>query len=228
MLYKKVLSEFFEIDESKIAIWYDRFSEFSSYLKKTFKQDKSLSMQEAFTLYLVSKLYGVESVAELGVRYGISSRFWLSTLPDCSVTGYDIKKLYNKRKKLKPITSPKFHFIHGDVNETWKDSKYDLIFYDAHPYDITYKIAYNNIDKVKIHCFHDVGELCFKKESSNIPTDQRVEIDIAGHWERHVMAELFTPNIADDIIAIDDEWRSLIIDDKYGVGITIHNSLIGT
>jgi len=227
MTCKESLSKFFEIDSSKVDYYYEEFSKFSSYLKKTFKQDKSLSMQEAFALYLVSTLYDVKHVAEIGVRYGISTRFWLAALPGCAVTGYDLKKLYNKRKKLKPIKSPNFNFIQGDVNKTWRESKYDLIFYDAHPYDLTYKLATEMKDKVKIHCFHDVGSLCFKKESSNIPREERIEIDVAGHWERHVMAEVFTPCIKDEIFAVNDEWRSIIIDDKYGVGITINNSLIG-
>jgi len=223
---KNILASFLNTKESKIEMFYGKFQDHVNYLKKIFTKDKSLSLKESFVLYVVSQLFGVKNISELGVRYGISTRFWLNTVQGCQLTGYDLKKLYNKR--LKPIKSSNFKFIQGDVSRLFDYSqKTDLIFYDVHPYKITYKIAKKSKDQVNIHCFHDVGKDCFKVNSADIAVSKRQSCsEKHGWWERHVMSDVFNKAIAHTDISIGDNWRSLIIDDRYGIGIVLNNSLV--
>ncbi len=221
------LTQFFEISTGRLSAIEADFLPHTTYLKKVFRRDKSLSINEAFVLYLVARLFNSRQVAELGVRYGISTRFWLETLPECRLDGYDVKKLFNARKKrLKPIENPNFKFIRGDLHKTWQNKPYDLIFYDVHPYKLTRQIAVASKKDTDIHCFHDVGKKCYKPESSQIPPKKRTEFAEAGHWERHIMYEVFTAKTKTQSLVIGEEWRSLIMDDNYGLGVVIRNSLI--
>jgi len=224
MLNNLILSEFFSCGGETIKKIHDDFFQHTKYLQKIFSKDKSLSIDESFILYLIVRLFHVQHIAELGVRYGISTRFWLKTT-SCKVSGYDLKRLYNKR--LKKIDNTRFHFILGDIKKTWKKDNYDLIFYDAHPYDLTHQIASTSKEKVKIHCFHDVGKGCFNILGQQVPKESRTDIVTHGHWERHVMAEVFNAGILTNQMDIGNEWRSLIVDDKHGLGISIHNSILG-
>ncbi len=221
----QLLSNFLEISNQDIDQLLEEYAKYVKYLKNIFAQDKSLSLKESFVLFALCKVLKVESISELGVRYGISTRFWLETVPGCNVVGYDIKNMFNNR--LKPIKSPNFKFVIGDAAKTFSHKHCDLIFYDAHPYKLTYDIAVRSKNSVGIHCFHDVGLECFNPKSRSIVASKRESYSADnGHWERHVMAEVFNPGIAHDNLCIDDEWRSLVIDDKFGVGISVKNSLI--
>ena len=221
---KPLLSEFFEVETDRIDELYEEFRPHKGYLKKILSKDKSLSMLECFVLFVTCRLLNIKRVSELGVRYGISSRFWMK-VANCSVVGYDIKKLYNKR--LSPIEG-NFEFVLGDANKTFTAKGTDLVFYDAHPYRLTRKIADTSRKLVDVHCFHDVGSLCFQRSSRSIPKSKRGDYNEGhGHWERHVMAEVFNRSITNRDLVVGDIWRSLIVDDKYGIGVTVKNTLIG-
>ena len=219
-----LLEKFLNITSSELNKFYASFLQHEKSIVKLLTKDKSLSINEAFALYVLVNKLQVNKISELGVRYGVSTRFWNIARPDCNIIGYDLKKLYNRRIKKDPDN---FRFIQGDASQLFLTKGSDMVFYDAHPYHLTYDIACQSKKIVNIHCFHDVGKNCFKASSSKLPKEKRGNCtEKYGWWERHVMAEVFNPSIMTENIVIDKEWRSVIIDDKYGIGMTIHNSLV--
>lgn len=220
----KLLTKFLNISSESLDGFYQKFRKEEKRILNILSKDKSLSINEAFALYVLTNKLEINKISELGVRYGISTRFWNIARPNCKIIGYDLKKIYKRRIKSDPMN---FRFVQGDASNLFRTKGSDMVFYDAHPYKLTYDIACKVKDSVKVHCFHDVGKNCFKQSSSKIPRDKRGDFsEKYGWWERHVMAEIFNSGIAESDIVIGDDWRSVIIDDKYGVGISIHNSLV--
>ena len=220
-----IISEFFEISSIEESRMYNYFCTKYKYIKRMLNKDKSVSFNEAYIMYLLFKKFNITTMTELGVRYGISSRIWLTYLPqNGKLYAYDRKKIYDKR--IKKIRDDRFNFIKGDIDNTYKYQKEDAIFYDAHPYHLTKNIAEYTKNKINIHCFHDVGKNCFLKNSYKVQDKLRSTCsDKYGWWERHIMAEVFTPGILHNDISIDREWKSLVVDDVYGVGVVINRSL---
>ncbi|PIQ85379.1 MAG: hypothetical protein COV74_09270 [Candidatus Omnitrophica bacterium CG11_big_fil_rev_8_21_14_0_20_45_26] len=198
---------------------------------------KSLDPHEAFALWCVIKKCKAKRILELGTRFGVSARFF--RVAHLFMFGLDDSKIYScdLNREYRYVNDDDFEFIQGDAKllfpDILKKNKIDLIFNDAHPYDLT-KISVSASLEAQspIITFHDVGKnhprSPFKREAYFLPVNERNLINLAeyGPWERHVMAEFFGQNLLDEDFSETDQYRVQIFDSLFGLGVAINKKYL--
>ncbi len=194
---------------------------------------KTLDVAEGFALWALVKHQRPQVVVELGTHYGISSRLWKEALK-CYVPDHKLIlcDLVDRRKFIDDSEST---LLLGDARNTFKEifAKHhvDLLHNDAHPYDlIRWSVEEGIRHAIPIFTFHDVGGAKlrggpFKPASAALSVEERRKqgenYGEFGHWERHVMAEIFDPRIVSQDFVVTREWRMQIFDSLFGFGVVL-------
>lgn len=209
--------------------------------KKTDNADKTMDLAEAFAFYCILREKNASSILELGTRFGCTAAFFKIVLSiNANENGNENKNLVScdLYKDFRYINEKDFTFLQGDARNLFpailENGEFDCLFNDAHPYDLIKKSSVDAIDrKVPILAFHDVGKnhkrSGFDRERYFIPEEQKINCVYdshgtpveGGHWERHVMAELFSEKLLDDDFVETDEFIVQIFDSLFGLGIAI-------
>jgi hypothetical protein len=192
------IREYFLLDQSQVRAMWNEYLKFHNEKKYSMLlgERKTLSMEEAFILYVVFRQYRPKSVIEIGTQYGKSTRrlidmhkLTLSSNPN-EIVCFDVEdqvQFFEKNEAklvLKDVTN--------SAQQTILDSfEPGIIYLDAHPYHLLKNVIRAVIDNGKwIIAIHDCAPgLCnpkmkLKKDDLNITSK-------TGHWERHVLAEIF-------------------------------------
>lgn len=201
---------------------------------KTDGYGKSLDVSEGFAAWSLVKHAHPHVIVELGVLYGTSSRLWKEALkayvPEHELILCD---LVDSRKF---ITDDDCTFLKGNaihtLPEVFTSRKVDLLHNDVHPYSLVrWSIEEGIQHNVKIFTFHDVGRRKrgpFRPGSANLSLDEKLanetEYGKYGHWERHMMAEVFDRRILNNDAVIGDFYRIQIFDSLFGFGAVIRNT----
>lgn len=199
--------------------------------RKTDGAAKSLDVAEGFALWALVKHVRPQVVVELGVLYGISSRLWKEALktyvPDHQLILCDLE---DKRRF---ITDEECTFLQADARAVLPDifatHNVGILHNDAHPYDLIRWSVMEALDKqVPVLTFHDVGRgarCSFRAESSLLAEDVKLAnteyTPQYGHWERHVMAEVFDERILEQDAVVNEKYRMQIFDSLFGFGVTL-------
>lgn len=211
-----------------------RLSNLKSASRKTDGYAKTLDVAEGFAVWALVKHERPRVVVELGTQRGLSARLWKEALnayvPDHQLILCDLED-YRAF-----IADDEATFLRGDARvtlaEIFASRQVDLLFNDAHPYDlIKWSVAEALSRNVRILAFHDVGyhhpRAVARPETAQVPVDERSrhgdDYRQHGHWERHVMAELLDPRIAERDSVETDSMRIEIFDSLFGFGVALRN-----
>lgn len=213
------------------AAW-RRLCGYHSHSRRTDGLAKTLDVAEGFAAWAVVKHLRTKVVVELGTRYGASARLWKEALkryvPDHELILCDLK---DERRF---IDDSECTFLEGDARQTlaevYATRPVDLLFNDAHPYDlIRCSVEEGLLHGIAAFAFHDVG--CghprgpFKAESASVSVDDKQihaeDWATYGHWERHVMADVFHPGILHVEAAVIPSARIQVFDSLFGFGVVI-------
>jgi hypothetical protein len=211
----------------------------SSYRSSSARSDgiaKTLDVAEGFAAWALIKHLRPRVVVELGTQNGISARLWKEALK-AYVPGHQLYLCDLEDRRLF-IGDDEAIFLRGDARETlvglFASRSIDLLFNDAHPYGLIRWSVEQGLERgVKAFAFHDVG--CehrrgpYRSESSKLPASDRLlhgeEYSRFGHWERHVMAELFSPEILNHNSVVMAPHRIQIFDSLFGFGVALREEV---
>jgi len=189
---------------------------------------KSLDVAEGLAVWSLVKHLRPMVVVELGVQYGVSSRLWKEALKRY-VPGHELI-LCDLEDRRRFIRDDECTFIRGDACEllpaVMKSHTVDLLHNDAHPYRlIRWSVEEGLKNAVGTFTFHDVGRgprVPFRVESAQMTFEEKLahseDISGCGHWERHVMGELFDERILHEDTADTDRCAVQIFDSLFGFG----------
>ena len=212
-----------------------RLSSYRSASPKTDGITKTLDVAEGFALWAVVKRLRPAVVVELGTQFGISARLWKEALK-AYVPQHELI-LCDIADGRRFIGDDESTFIKGDARDTlpniFNSVKVDLLFNDVHPYDLIYWSTQEGLKHdVTTFAFHDVGGKHprgpFNAGHATLPIDVKIagNEDYAryGHWERHIMAEIFDERILHHDAVQNESNRLQIFDSLFGVGVVIQQS----
>jgi hypothetical protein len=210
-------------------------SNFRSTSRRTDGPAKTVDVAEGFVIWTLVKKLSPRVVVELGTQHGLSARVWKEALRKY-VSAHDLILCDLIDSRLF-IGDDECTFIKGDARLTlpaiFDEMSVDVLYNDAHPYDLVrWSVEEGLKHGVKAFVFHDVGRFHprgpFKFESAQLTQKEKRlhSMDLAqyGHWERHVMAELFDPRILHQDSAAGSIDRIQIFDSLFGVGVVLRSA----
>jgi hypothetical protein len=210
------------------AAW-ENLSGWQSSSRRTDGVAKSLDVAEGFAVWALVKHLRPPVVVELGVQYGVSSRLWKEALKRY-VLAHELV-LCDLEDKRRFISNDECTFLQADARTVLPDlfasGQVGILHNDAHPYDlIKWSVQMGLEHQVPVFTFHDVGRGPrgpFKRSSyalsSNLKMQHNVNWSEYGHWERHVMAELFDETILDRDSVENSHYRLHLFDSLFGLGV---------
>lgn len=244
--FQKELCQFLCVDKEWVKETFREYAEtpeawirLSSYQSPSSQYDgkaKSLDIAEGFAVWSFVKMFRPKNVVELGSQFGISARLWKEALqryvPQHSLHLFDLE---DKRQY---ITDQEATLHLGDAYrlfpEFLKSNKVDLLINDAHPYELIKWSLFEAIQKkVPYFAFHDVGNRTkrgpFRKNYFHLSEYDKLKGSLNwgkyGHWERHVMADVFDRKIADQKFTENKNVRVQIFDSLFGYGFVIDKTV---
>jgi|GEM_PF-1762804 len=193
---------------------------------------KSLDVAEGFAAWALVKRVRPKVVVELGVQYGISARLWKEALnayvPEHELILCDLADVRHL------IGDDECVFLKGDAREllpgVFATRSVGILHNDAHPYNlIQWSVAEALKHKVPVLTFHDVGHRHprgpFRADSSRLSEEQRLangeNWSQYGHWERHVIADVFDSRVLQEDRVVGDAYRIQVFDSLYGFGTVL-------
>ncbi len=195
---------------------------------------KTLDVAEGFALWALVKWLRPGVVVEVGTQYGYSARLWKDALktyvPEHELILCDLK---DKRHLIGDDEST---FIEGDARQTLPPilatRQVDLLYNDAHPYSLTrWSVEEGLRQGVTAFAFHDVGRGKrgpFQLKGAALSPQEKAANDLNwaefGHWERHVMADLFDEQLLYTDAASSRGFRVQIFDSLFGFGVVLRQS----
>jgi hypothetical protein len=213
---------------------YKNFSDSKGY-SKLFGELKTLSIEEAFLLFLAAKKCQPQNFCEIGTQYGKSTRriidiFQLINLePVCYC--YDISKDIRYVSDNEVVF--KIHDLTDDFRvEVIENISPELIYLDAHPYYLLETIISEFVkwssDYPSILVIHDCSKGLFQPDMQILKDEPSLVTSRTGLWERHVLAEVF--HVVDE--ELDDlrttSHRLKIFHTPHGLALIIPLNLMET
>jgi len=173
---------------------YWQFSQSQNYAE-TLGERKTLATEEAFIIYVLASKFHPQNLIEIGTQYGRSTRRIIDLVQklglNASVNCFDIANL------VKHFSPDEANLVLKDITETVKEDIFDcyesgIIYLDAHPYYLLKNILETFLESQNwILVIHDCSPgLCNPKMELS-RGDALGITSLTGHWERHVLAEVF-------------------------------------
>lgn len=212
------------------AAW-EHLSGLKSATRATDGMAKSLDVAEGFALWALVKHLRPQVVVELGVQYGISARLWKEALT-AYVPGHSLI-LCDLEDHRRLIGDDEARFYQEDavklLPRLFGSEQVDILHNDAHPYDlIRWSVEEAMARQVPCLTFHDVGRgprNPFRLEGHHLTQEEKLRHRVNwaeyGHWERHVMAELLSPDLLHQDAAQARGWTVQIFDSLFGFGAAL-------
>ncbi len=155
---------------------------------------KTLCIEEAFIIYVILSLFPPKAIVEIGTQYGKSTRRIIDIKNllrlESNIVCFDIAnqvKHFNPdeaRLMLKDVTLT----FQEDVLKTYGSG---FIYFDAHPYHLIKNAVHGIIENSDwIIAMHDCGRGLCNPRMEQSKDDPNIS-SLTGHWERHVLAEIF-------------------------------------
>ena len=192
------IAAFLDLDNADVQRMYKDYRRF--HREKRYASDfgelKTLNLEEAFVLYSVLATRRPQGpIVEIGTQYGRSTRRLLDMIKllglDNDVICYDIHNEvrhfgpHEARLILKDVTD-------GFVDDVLRSHRPGLIYLDAHPYKLLRNVIGGFLQHGEdcILAIHDCGEGLCKRKMQRDKDDPEIT-SATGHWERHVLCEIF-------------------------------------
>jgi hypothetical protein len=198
-----------------------------------FGELKTLSLEEAFALYVTIRHFGIANVVEIGSQAGKSTRRIVDMLRHVGVT--ERLACFDVVDDLEFVSREEVDFhcedLHGRFRETVLDrNPGGLIFLDAHPHSLIHEIVCETISHPGdwILAVHDcTAGLCNPR--MQIPPDAPYVTSETGIWERHILAG--AAGIDDPLdTCLDDcrfaDTRLRILSTRHGLALLIPERML--
>jgi len=203
--------------------WFD-----SSCLPNILTKAKTLDKKECFEIYKYFLQYRPLIIFEFGVQYGCSTRFFLELSNHLNLNvvlhSFDIKN------NVKYAEFKQFFMHIQDITEhvdsVFKElPKPDLVFLDAHPYQLTKNIMKKCLKNQINFMTHDVSQEIGKIRASK-RTNQFTNFSpsTGAEWELYTICELISQDLWTSTSYHNDKIDVKIITGKYGLAICQHKS----
>ncbi len=161
-------------------------------------ETKTLCLEESFLIYLAAKNNLPQNFCEIGTQYGKSTRRILDIFRLLNVS--PISYCYDIAKEIQFVSEKEVCFNLHDLTSDFEIevlTKYspELIFLDAHPYELLKKVISEFIKWSNSHpsilAIHDCSSGLFLPKMRIPKNNPALVTSRTGLWERHVLAELF-------------------------------------
>lgn len=207
------------------------------YFKKNYgemmKEGKTLSIEEAYLIYKVLKIFRPKNIVEIGTQEGRSTRKLIDMKEWLGLKSFiycfdivDQVKYFTPveaQLNLKDVT----HSFRRDVLEKHNPN---FIFLDAHPYHLLFNIIHevlHTTDNI-ILAIHDCGRGLCNPDMTSSKNDPNV-VGKNGIWERYILADLF--NVANPLSHNLDDCQNKfhklkIFDTAFGLALIMPRKLL--
>jgi len=192
------VSEFLNLDPADVRGMFKTYWKFhrDKRYAADFGELKTLNLEEAFVLYaILATRRPTGPLVEIGTQYGRSTRRILDMI---EFLGLDNKVIcYDIHDEVRHFRPDEARLIVRDVTDNFVDEvlrahRPAVIYLDAHPYRLLYNVIGGFLQHGEdcVLAVHDCAKgLCrldmqIKKDDPNITS-------LTGHWERHVLSDLF-------------------------------------
>ncbi len=191
------LAAFFGKEKSAISAMWRDYTALASDKEhsKLMGEVKTLSLEEAFVMYVVFNIHPPKDIVEIGVQFGRSTRRIIDMKNALGITAPIV--CIDIENKAKFFTPDEATLLIKDVTNTFKEEILDkypqggFMYLDAHPYGILKSVIDGIMDNGKwILTIHDCERgicnphMTVGKEEQNITSH-------TGLWERYVLADAF-------------------------------------
>jgi len=192
------VAEFLDLDAANVHDMFKIYRKFhrARHYATDFGELKTLNLEEAFVLYaILATRRPTGPVVEIGTQYGRSTRRILDMIEflglDNEVICFDIQD------DVQHFRPDEARLIVRDVTDSFVDDvlrshRPALIYLDAHPYRLLYNVIRNFLQHGEdcVLAVHDCSKgLC--RRDMKIEKDDPNITSFTGHWERHVLCDLF-------------------------------------
>jgi len=198
----------------------------STDLPNILNKAKTIDRKECFEIYKYFIQYRPSVIFEFGVQFGCSTRFFLELAKHLNLNVnmhcFDIKNII-KFVEPNQITMH-IEDITNKVEEVFNSlPKPDLIFLDAHPYQLT-KILVQKCLEEKINFMaHDtsqeIGKIETAKRTNNFTNFSN---SIVAAWELYILCELISQDLWTNPEYHNDKLDLNITTGRYGLAICQH------
>ena len=176
---------------------YRRFHDEKGYEQK-FGERKTLSFEEAFLIYLAALRLRPAHVVEIGSQFGKSARRIVDLLRflelNATLTCFDVidELQYVSKDEVELV----LHDLSGDFRERVLEGiAPGLIYLDAHPYALLKTVIRSFLEWSGSHpavlAIHDCSPGLYNPRMRISKDDPNAVSSRTGHWERHILAEIF-------------------------------------
>ena len=192
------VADFFSLPLSEVRSQYRTYRflhEANEYVRRLGER-KTLSFEEAFILYVIVSRFHPRAIVEIGTQYGRSTRRIIDIKNalglDSRITCFDIENQvrFFEPQEAQLILKDVTHTFQRDVLEAFAP---EVIFLDAHPYYLLRNVISGVLDAPKGGCILVIHD-CAKGLCNPTMRQSKDDLNItstSGHWERHVLAEIF-------------------------------------
>jgi hypothetical protein len=224
------LADLIGADLSEVRGWFEEYEHLHRRQRyaQRFGERKTLNFEEAFAIYAVlAHRRPTQPVVEIGTQHGRSTRRILDMLKQLGLSNdvvcFDVA---DQVQDFEPDEAElRIEDLTGRFREVVMEGiEPSLVFLDAHPYHLTREVITEVLDRdVCVLAIHDCGRaLCnpnmaIEKDDPNITS-------ATGHWERHVLCEVFGVEdpMSDDIDHQVTPTHALrILQTAHGLGLIV-------
>ncbi len=236
-VFFREIHSFFNLPIIRIEEEFSKYQAYSERMEyaKILGETKTLCLEEAFLLYLSAQVIRPRNFCEIGTQFGKSTRRILDIFnllklsPGCYC--YDIVK------DIRFVSDEEVCFIIRDLThdfevEVLQKTSPELLFLDAHPYELLKKIINEFVLWSDTHpsilVVHDCSSGLYR-QNMKIPKDKPSMVSSqTGLWERHVLSEIF--KVSDE--QLNDlktrTHRLKIFNTPHGIALIAPLSIMGT
>ena len=228
------LAELLQLPVADVEYFYTTYQAFHEQhqYQQHFGERKTLCFEEAFILFALIHRLQPSTIIEIGTQYGKSTRRILDMRSLANSNAPVI--CFDVTNQVEYFTSEEASLLLKDVTNTVRQDIFEqyqggLIYLDAHPYHLLKNVIQAVLDYPQwLIAIHDCGKgLCnpkmpLRKDDLNITS-------ATGHWERHVLAEVF--GIANPLSPQLDDYTRLthhlkIFDTPHGLAVIMPTQMI--
>jgi len=230
------IADYFSLPRADVQAHYEAYRAFhmDQGYEQTLGERKTLCFEEAFLLYMAALLVRPSDVVEIGTQYGKSTRRIVDLL---GLLGLDSRVIcFDVVDQVRFVTKGEIQLVLHDLTSDFSERVLTeiapgLIYLDAHPYPLLRNIIAGFLGWSHSHpsilAIHDCGFGLYNPRM-RLPKDASAgEIGTkTGHWERHVLSEVFA--VPDD--KLDDlrtaSHRLRIFDTPHGLALVTPLTLL--
>jgi len=187
------------------------------------KQAKTLSKEECRAIYNYFEEYKPKRILEFGTQYGCSTRVFIEISKwfglDAEVHSWDIN--CQIRKDCVDRNSFTFHQedITGKEKHIIDTFRPDLVFLDAHPYELTKNLMTVCIEKDINFMCHDVSVEIYERSKLRSNNFTNKNPSNGTEWELYLLKELISKDIINRDFFENDKIIVECVRDRFGLAI---------